>query len=191
MTTGPTDHADHQPAAGSADEPRDAGRREALRKAAGIGAVTGVAWAAPAINGVSIVPGFAQASSSFPPITASGLAQKTVGCFSGAGGNDQFLVPLGDDGWWHFYFQGCSLASTESVALADPPGGPSANAYQAPTNYRCKMELLQGTTPVYDTGWVTDPINGIADTGGYIFIGTAAYPNGYGDMGWRITCEPF
>ena len=60
------------------------------------------------------------------------------------------------DGWWHFYFQGCSLGSSESVALADPPGGPSANAYKAPTNYHCRMELLNGTTPVYDTGWVSD-----------------------------------
>ena len=183
MTSDPTDPGD-------TSDTTDVSRREALRKAAGIGAVAGVAWAAPAINGVSVVPGFAEAASSQPPITATGTATKSVGCFSGAGGGDQFLVTLGD-GWWHFYFQGCSLGSSESVALADPPGGPSANAYKAPTNYHCRMELLNGTTPVYDTGWVSDPINGIADTGGLIFIGTSAYPNGYGDMNWRITCETF
>ena len=34
-------------------------RRDAMRKAAGIGAVAGAAWAAPSINGMSIVPTFA------------------------------------------------------------------------------------------------------------------------------------
>ncbi|MBX7161484.1 MAG: hypothetical protein K1X95_14435 [Acidimicrobiia bacterium] len=163
-------------------------RREALRKAAVIGAAAGAA----SITGISIVPGVAQAASGGggggPQITANGTADKNgFGCFSGAGGDDQFLVTLGD-GWWHFYFQGCGL--TESVALADPPGGPSANAYEPPTGYKCKMQLLQGMTVVYDTGYVSNPINGIADTGGYVFIGTGDYPNGYGDMDWQIICDP-
>ncbi len=175
------------PAVGA--DPNGFDRRQALRAALG-GAAAAAVFAAPRVEGFSITPTYASAASSQPPITATGTATKSVGCFSGAGGDDQFLVTLGD-GWWHFYFQGCSLGSSESVALADPPGGPSANAYKAPTNYHCRMELLNGTTPVYDTGWVSDPINGIADTGGLIFIGTSAYPNGYGDMNWRITCETF
>lgn len=165
-------------------------RRDAIRKAVGIGAAAGVAWAAPSVNGLSIVPGFAAAASNPEPIVASGTATKTAFCFSGAGGDDQFLVPLGD-GWWHFYFQGCG--GTESVALADPPGGPGANAYQAPTGYRCRM-VVTNSYGSHDTGWVTDPINGIADTGGLIFIGTGQFPdNGFASSAattWQITCEP-
>ncbi|MCB0978704.1 MAG: twin-arginine translocation signal domain-containing protein [Acidimicrobiales bacterium] len=174
-------------------------RRDALRKAAAIGAVAGVAWTAPAVNGMSIVPGFASAGSTTEPteppkpqITAQGTADKTLGCFSGAVGDDVFMPSLGD-GWWHFYFQGCSLFSTESVALHDPPGGPFANAYEPPTGYKCKMNLTAPGDPStvrYTTGYVSNPINGIADTGGWVFIGTAAYPNGYGDMGWQIICDP-
>ncbi|MBP7631131.1 MAG: hypothetical protein KA758_11810 [Acidimicrobiales bacterium] len=57
MTIDPTDPGD-------TSDTTDVSRREALRKAAGIGAVAGVAWAAPAINGVSVVPGFAEAANS-------------------------------------------------------------------------------------------------------------------------------
>ena len=172
-------------------------RRDALRKAAAIGAVAGVAWSAPAVNGMSIVPGFASAGSvpPLPQISVSGTATKTLtlGCFSGAGGDDQWLQALGGDGWWHFYFQGCSAGNTESVALADPPGGPVGNAYEPPTGYKCKFNLTAPGDPStvrYSTGYVTNPINGIADTGGVVFIGTAAYPNGYGNMGWNIICDP-
>ena len=115
-------------------------------------------------------------------------ATKTLGCFGGAGSNDQFITPLGADGWWHFYFQGCG--ATESVALADPAGPPVANTYQPPTGYKCKMQLISSATVVLDTGYVANPINGIADTGGYVFIGTGAYPNGYGNMSWRSTTDP-
>jgi hypothetical protein len=171
-------------------EPKSASRRAAMRTALAAGAVTGAAWAAPAIRGTSLIPGAAGAAgaSDLTPITVEGTATKSVGCFGGAGSNDQFLTTLGTDGWWHFYFQGCGL--TESVALADPIGGPTANAYQPPTGYRCKMQLISGGSVVYDTGYVSDPINGIADTGGYVFIGTSAYPNGIGNMSWKITCDP-
>lgn len=176
------------------DEPTDApsavSRRAAMRTALAASAITGAAWAAPAIRGTSLIPGTAAAggASNLTPITAEGTATKTLGCFGGAGSNDQFITPLGADGWWHFYFQGCG--ATESVALADPAGGPVANAYQPPTGYKCKMQLISSTTVVVDTGYVTDPINGIADTGGYVFIGTGTYPNGYGNMSWKIICDP-
>ncbi|MBX7161483.1 MAG: hypothetical protein K1X95_14430 [Acidimicrobiia bacterium] len=164
-------------------------RREALRKAAAIGATVGAA----SITGISIVPGVAQAASSasgMPQITANGTATKTPGlkCFSGAGGDDQFEVSLGD-GWWHFYFQGCAFSNSESVILADPPGGPSDNAYQPPTGYQCRM-LVTGTSGTYDTGWVADPINGIADTGGVVFIGPGGTFWGLGNVTWQITCDP-
>jgi hypothetical protein len=51
-----------------------------MRKAAGIGAVAGAAWAAPSINGMSIVPTFAAAAST-APIVMTGTATKTLGCF--------------------------------------------------------------------------------------------------------------
>lgn len=173
-------------------------RRSALKKAAVIGAAAGAAFAAPAINGTSIVPGFAAAQSGGgggSQITAQGTATKTIGCFSGAGGDDSFAIDLGTGmgaGWWDFAFQGCGLS--ESVALWDPPGGHAlGNAYEPPTGYKCKFNLTAPGDPstiYYSTGYVSNPINGIADTGGVVFIGTGAYPNGHGDMGWQIICDP-
>lgn len=178
-----------EPGAGDGTE----SRRSALKKAAVIGAAAGAAFAAPAINGTSIVPGFAAAASGGSQITAQGTADKTAGCFSGAGGDDSWAIDLGD-GWWDFAFQGCSLGSTESVALWDPPGGHAlGNCYKAPTGYKCKFNLTAPGDPStvrYTTGYVTDPIDGGPDTGGWVFIGTAAYPNGFGDMGWQIICDP-
>lgn len=177
---------------GTTGNQRVTSRREAMRTALAAGAVTSAAWALPAVRGTSLIPGTAAAAgaSNLTPITASGTATRSVGCFGGAGSNDQFLQALGDDGWWHFYFQGCGLGNSESVALADPPGGPFGNAYKPPTGYHCKMQLIWGGNPVYDTGYVSDPINGIADTGGVIFIGGAPFNGHGGNMTWKITCDP-
>lgn len=160
-------------------------RRDAMRKAAGIGAVAGAAWAAPSINGMSIVPTFAAAAST-APIVMTGTATKTLGCF----GPDQFAVNLthptipANSGWWNFAFQGCTALNTESVRYDYFLGGPT-DCYKEPVGYQCKMELLNGTTVVYDTGHIDSTGNQL---GGTIFIGTAAYPNGFGNMNWRITC---
>lgn len=159
-------------------------RRDAMRKAAGIGAVAGAAWAAPSINGMSIVPTFAAAAST-APIVMTGTATKFLGCF----GPDSFAVDLthptipANSGWWNFAFQGCTAANTESVRY-DFLGG-RTDCYKEPVGYQCKMELLNGTTVVYDTGHIDSTGNQL---GGTIFIGTAAYPNGFGNMNWRITC---
>lgn len=174
------------------DDSKMLDRRQALKRATAAGAIAGAAWAAPAIKGMTIVPGYAAAAgnSQVKQLVYNGTAQKSLGCFSGAfGTTNQFAVTLGTDGWWNFYFQGCSLGSTESVALrALSPH--AADAFQPPTGYKCKFQLVNGPTVLYDTGYVTNPINGIADTGGVIFIGVADYPNGFGDMAWRIICDP-
>ena len=167
-------------------------RRQALKRATAMGAIAGAAWVAPSIKGTSIVPGYAAAggTSQLTQLVYNGTAQKSLGCFSGAfGTTNQFAITLGTDGWWNFYFQGCSTGSTESVALA-AISPHVADAFQPPTGYKCKFQLLNGVTVLYDTGYVTNPINGTADTGGVIFIGTAAYPDGYGNMPWRIICDP-
>lgn len=181
-----TDSDDVVEAAG----PGEVDRRAAIKKVAAFGAAAGAVWVAPTINGMSVVPPYAAAQSGPPqPIVVDGgPATKVAGCFGGAGTNDSFHVELGDDGWWDFTFQGCG--GTESVALWDPPGGPFGNAYEPPTGFQCRMELISAGISVYDTGFVSNPINGIADTGGVVFIGTAQYPNGHGNMHWRITCEP-
>lgn len=122
-----------------------------------------------------------------PPIVATGSADKTLGCFSGAVGDDAYQVTLGADGWWDFYLQGCSLFSTESVALHDPPGGHFGDAFQAPTGKKCRMDIERAdgsvikTTPYY-----TNLVGSLADTGGLIFITSdSAWPN---STKWRITC---
>lgn len=165
-------------------------RRDAIKKAAGIGAAAGVVWAAPAVNGLSVVPRFAAAATGDEPIVVSGTAAKSSGCFSGAtiGGDDRFFTNLGDDGWFGFYFQGCTLFNTESVAL-DVQSTPIADAFQPPTGYRCRM-TVSNSGGTFDTGWLNDPINGIADTGGVIFIGTGNFPDSSGSTNWQITCEP-
>ena len=145
-------------------------RRDAMRKAAGIGAVAGAAWAAPSINGMSIVPTFAAAASTAPIV------------MTGAVDLPHPPIPA-NSGWWNFAFQGCTLANTESVRY-DFLGG-RTDCYKEPVGYQCKMELLNGTTVVYDTGHIDSTGNQL---GGTIFIGTAAYPNGFGNMNWRITC---
>lgn len=119
-----------------------------------------------------------------PEIVVTGTADKTAGCFSGAGGNDSFAKTLGTDGWWDFYFQGCSIGATETVALWDPLGGPTADAFQAPTGYACKMSI-DGTGD--ETSWYTHSVGSVADTGGLIFLSsTNAWPN---ETHWTITCR--
>ena len=120
-----------------------------------------------------------------PTLTYTGVADKTAGCFSGLGGNDDEQVTLGTDGWWYFGFQGCSLGSTETVALIDPAGGPSADAFKAPTGYQCKLEIV-GTAD--STAYFTDKVSSGADTGGLIFLSSSsAWPN---TSTWQITCAP-
>jgi len=99
------------------------------------------------------------------------VADKTAGCYSGAAGDDTFHQVLGTDGYWDFYFQGCSAFATETIALDDPPGGPFANAYEPPTGYKCRMSIdgsADGPTPWYSGA---DPqVGSVADTGGLIFF---------------------
>lgn len=173
------------------------GRRAAVKKLALGAGVAGAVWAAPAINGTSVVPAVAGAQTTLPPIIEGGptsglCAEKTLGCYSGAGGNDQFQATFGSGGVWNFFFQGCSALSTESVALAGIPGPNIANAYEPPPGYKCKMILHNGNSgdQIYDTGYVSNPINGMADTGGVVFIGTADFPDGQNKVCVVIQCDP-
>lgn len=43
---------------------------------------------------------------------------------------------------------------------------------------------------IYDTGYVSNPINGIADTGGVIFIWPAQFPDGQDKVCVVIQCDP-
>jgi hypothetical protein len=119
----------------------------------------------------------------------TGTADKTAGCYSGAVGDDTFHQVLGTDGYWDFYFQGCSAFATETVALDDPPGGPFANAFESPTGYKCKMSI-DGTSD--STGYYTDQIGSVADTGGLIFLSSANTftSNWNSPTTWRINCIP-
>ena len=110
-----------------------------------------------------------------------------------AAGDDTFHQVLGTDGYWDFYFQGCSAFATETIALDDPPGGPFANAYEPPTGYKCRMSIdgsADGPTPWYSGA---DPqVGSVADTGGLIFFQSSSswssdWPN---PTTWRITCDP-
>ena len=121
------------------------------------------------------------------------MADKTADCYSGAAGDDTFHQVLGTDGYWDFYFQGCSAFATETIALDDPPGGPFANAYEPPTGYKCRMSIdgsADGPTPWYSGA---DPqVGSVADTGGLIFFQSSSswssdWPN---PTTWRITCDP-
>ena len=124
-----------------------------------------------------------------PPQTYTGTADKFLGCFSGAIGDDVFQVNLGTDGWWHFYIQGCSLFSTETVALHDPPGGPVADAFQAPGGKKCAMDILRTNgSVIQSTPYYTDRVGPLADTGGWIFLNSnSKWPD---EVQWRITCIP-
>ncbi len=178
------------------ERPALSGRRDAMKKVGLAAGVAGAVWAAPAINGTSVVPAVAGAQTTLPPITEGGTtsgfcAEKTGGCYSGAtlGGNDRFMATFGDGGVWNFFFQGCG--GTESVALDGRLGPNFANAYEPPPGYKCRMTLHdQATgTQIYDTGYVGNPINNIADTGGVVFIGTAQFPNGYNKVCAVIRCD--
>jgi hypothetical protein len=107
-------------------------------------------------------------SSKGPPTSGLCAEKDGFGCYSGAGGNDQFQATFGSGGVWNFFFQGCSALSTESVALAGIPGPNFANAYEPPPGYKCKMILHNGNNgaQIYDTGYVSNPIIGFADTVG-------------------------
>ena len=159
-------------------------RRDAMRKAAGIGAVAGAAWAAPSINGMSIVPTFAAAAST-APIVMTGTATKTWGCF----GPDSFAVDLthptipANSGWWNFAFQGCTALNTESVRY-DFLGG-RTDCYKEPVGYQCKMDILGEGDGI---GYNTNKIGAVADTGGLIFINSSS--SWSSPTTWQITCIP-
>lgn len=127
------------------------------------------------------------------PLVYTGVADKTAGCYSGAAGDDTFHQVLGTDGYWDFYFQGCSAFATETIALDDPPGGPFANAYEPPTGYKCRMSIdgsADGPTPWYSGA---DPqVGSVADTGGLIFFqSSSSWSSDWPDpTTWRITCDP-
>lgn len=114
-----------------------------------------------------------------PGLSYTGEADKTVGCYSGAGGDDSFHQVLGTDGWFDFTYQGCGLS--ETVALWDPAGGPTANAFEAPTGYKCQLATAGKTT-----GWGTDSIDG-KDLGGAVIISQSG-GNWSSPTAWTITC---
>jgi len=118
-----------------------------------------------------------------PPLQYTGVADKSVGCYSGLLGDDTFEQALGADGWWHFGFQGCSLFSTETVALIDPAGGPTGDAFRAPTGYKCRFAIV-GTSD--GTGYFTDNVGSAADTGGLIFLESSSEWSS--PTTWRIDC---
>ncbi|MFZ1440318.1 MAG: hypothetical protein WAX12_04375 [Candidatus Microthrix subdominans] len=173
------------------------GRRAAIKKLALGAGAAGAVWAAPAINGTSVVPAVAGAQTTLPPIIegtpTSGLCAEKGGggCYSGAGGNDQFQATFGSGGHWNFYFQGCGAGNSESVALAAGPPD-IANNYEPPPGYKCKMILYNGNNgaQIYDTGYVSNPIIGFADTGGVIFITLAQFPDGQNKVCVVIQCDP-
>lgn len=171
------------------------GRRDAIKKVGLAAGVAGAAWAAPTINGMSVVPAVAGAQTSSPPIvvgatTSGNCVTKFGGCYSGVGGTiDSYGVDLGGGGYWNFDFNGCG--GSESVRLEDIPVGNTDN-YKPPAGYKCKMILHNGNTgaQIYDTGYVNNPINGIADTSGVIFITPAQFPNGQNKVCVVIKCDP-
>ncbi len=173
------------------------GRRAAIKKLALGAGAAGAVWAAPAINGTSVVPAVAGAQTTLPRIIegtpTSGLCvEKYSGCYSGLGGTtNSHNATISGGGHWNFYFQGCSIGNTESVRLeAGPPD--IFNNYEPPPGYKCKMILHNGNSgdQIYDTGYVSNPIIGIADTGGVVFIGTADFPNGQDKVCVVIQCDP-
>ena len=125
-----------------------------------------------------------------PPIVVTGSADKFWGCFSGAAGDDAYEVDLGADGWWDFYFQGCSTLATETVVLHDPPGGPFGDAFRAPTGRQCAMNIERPNGAVVaTTSYYTDRVAPLYDTGGWIFMQSdpplVPWPP---VITWRITC---
>ena len=173
------------------------GRRAAIKKLALGAGAAGAVWAAPAINGTSVVPAVAGAQTTLPPIIEgtpkSGLCvEKYLDCYSGLGGKvNSHNATISGGGHWNFYFQGCGVGNSESVALAAGPPNILDN-YEPPPGYKCKMILHNGNTgnQIYDTGYVANPINGTADTGGVVFIGTADFPNGQNKVCVVIQCDP-
>jgi hypothetical protein len=120
------------------------------------------------------------------PLVYTGVAERSVGCFSGAFGTTNTASQvLGTDGWWNFRFNGCNLGSTETIALNEGgAGSPFADEFKAPTGYKCRMSI-DSTTDV--TPYYTVQIGAVADTGGLIFWNSATdWPDG--DITWRITC---
>ena len=134
------------------ERPALSGRRAAMKKVGLAAGVAGAAWAAPAINGTSVVPAVAGAQTTLPPIVV---------------GNPQ-------DGF-------CADKTLDG------------NAYEPPPGYKCKMKLHNGNTGVeiYDTGYVSNPINApFPDTGGQIFITPAQFPDGQDKVCAVIECVP-
>lgn len=113
----------------------------------------------------------------------TGTADKTAGCFSGAGGDDAFQQALGDDGWFDFALQGCTAGAGESVSLWDPAGGPVGDAFKSPSDHMCKLGIV-GTDD--ETNYYRDQIAAPADTGGQVILSsTNSWPV---NVTWQITC---
>jgi hypothetical protein len=100
-------------------------------------------------------------------------------------GDDVFHVDMGADGWWDFGFQGCTTFSTETVALTDPIGAQFADSFKSPTGYKCKLSI-DGTSD--STGFYTNQVGSIADTGGLIFLSSSSAWSS--PTTWRVTCVP-
>lgn len=195
----PDDNENENSGDDGTESPGLSGRRDAIKKVGLAAGVAGAAWAAPAINGTSVVPAVAGAQTTLPPIvvgdpTSGFCADKTAGCYSAGLGDDVFAADLGG-GHWDFYFQGCSrfglIPGSESVALS-ATGGHPLDAYEPPPGYKCRMTLHNGTSgaQIVDTGYVSNPINGIEDTGGVIFIFPAQFPDGQDKVCAVIQCDP-
>ncbi len=188
---------DSQGGADAAEDCGLSGRRAAIKKLALGAGAAGAVWAAPVINGTSVVPALAGAQTTLPPIIegtpTSGLCvEKSGGCYSGAFGTvNSHNASISGGGHWNFAFQGCSIGNTESVRLeAGPPD--IFNNYEPPPGYKCKMILHNRNTgdQIYDTGYVNNPINGATDTGGVIFISPAQFPDGQNKVCVVIQCDP-
>ena len=118
-----------------------------------------------------------------PTIIVTGKAGKLLNCYLLTNGKNRFSIALGEDGWWKFYFQGCSLGASETVALDGPIGGFGPDAFQAPTGYACMMSIDR--TPD-QTEWLTHSIGSGADTDGLVFIESSwPWPS---PTNWTITC---
>lgn len=169
-------------------------RRRAIKTAAAAGAA-GAAWAAPTLNGVSIVPTVAGAAT-LQPVQSSAMCFDTTGiwgsnCFPGTqvrtasipgGGNVALTV------------QGCTVPSDGATTrLADYPG--TAHDFETPPGYVCRFELTG------DCGTYTEPVANSMPLGwglaGLIISSRPNCPGGLGpgannnrDICWVVKCDP-
>ncbi len=172
-------------------------RRRAVKIAAGA-AVAGAAWAAPTLNGVSLVPTMAGAST-VPPIATPCMSFDTTGtwgsnCFDDTQVRTQPFGPATSQGWVALTVQGCTVpGDTATTRLADFPG--EAHDFETPAGYVCRFELSG------DCGVATVPVASSMPLGwglaGLIISNKPDCPGGLGpaannnrDICWVVKCDP-